>query len=194
MFDEYAMLSTSMNMHLTRRWAVVSTGLYENGQMQYTGDYIEKPPLGFPLLVSSVHDLSGYRPANVFVVNAVVGFAFLGTVYLIGVLLGGSGLGLLGVLLAAGLPLVAQTATGAGLDLLGATLVLAVLAQESPAPALAHVGEHGTARGRLRVRGAGSLRIGRARVHCRRGGPARLVAFPADGGVLAAGPCRRPCC
>jgi hypothetical protein len=80
-------------------------------------------------LVSFVHDLSGYRPANVFVVNAVVGFAFLGTVYLIGVLLGGSGLGLLGVLLAAGLPLVAQTATGGGLDLLGATLVLAVLAQ-----------------------------------------------------------------
>jgi len=129
MFDEYAMLSTSMNMHLTRRAAVVSTGLYENGQMQYTGDYIDKRPLGYPLLVSFVHDVSGYRPANVFVVNAVAGLAFLGAVYLIGVLLGGAGLGLLGVLLAAGLPLVAQTATGGGHDLLGAAMVLAVLAQ-----------------------------------------------------------------
>lgn len=129
MFDEYATLSTSMNMHRTRRAAVVSTGLYENGQMQYTGDYIDKRPLGFPLLVSFVHDLSGYRPANVFVVNAAVAFAFLGAAYLIGVLLGGAGLGLLGVLIAAGLPLVAQTATGGGPDLLGATMVLAVLAQ-----------------------------------------------------------------
>jgi hypothetical protein len=129
LFDEYAMLSTSMNMHLTRRAAVVSTGLYENGQMKYTGYYIDKRPLGFPLLVSFVHDVSGYRPANVFAVNAGVGFAFLGAVYIIGVLLGGAALGLLGVLLAAGLPLVAQTATGGGLDLLGATMVLAVLAQ-----------------------------------------------------------------
>jgi hypothetical protein len=129
MFDEYAMLSTSMNMHFTRHAAVASTGLYENGQMQYTGDYIDKRPLGFPLLVSFVHDVIGYRPANAFVVNAGVGFAFLGTVYLIGVLLGGTGLGLLGVLLATGLPLVAQTATGGGLDLLSATMVLAVLAQ-----------------------------------------------------------------
>jgi len=129
MFDEYAMLSTSMNMHFTRHAAVASTGLYENGQMQYTGDYIDKRPLGFPLLVSFVHDVIGYRPANAFIVNAGVGFAFLGTVYLIGVLLGGTGLGLLGVLLATGLPLVAQTATGGGLDLLSATMVLAVLAQ-----------------------------------------------------------------
>jgi hypothetical protein len=129
MFDEYAMLSTSMNMHFTRHAAVASTGLYANGQMQYTGDYIDKRPLGFPLLVSFVHDVIGYRPTNAFVVNAVVGFAFLGTVYLIGVLLGGTGLGLLGVLLATGLPLVAQTATGGGLDLLSAAMVLAVLAQ-----------------------------------------------------------------
>jgi hypothetical protein len=129
MYDEYAMLSTSMNMHFTRHAAVASAGLYADGQMQYTGEYIDKRPLGFPLLVSLVHDVIGYRPANAFVVNAMVGFAFLGTAYLIGVLLSGTGLGLLGVLLATGLPLVAQTATGGGLDLLSATMVLAVLAQ-----------------------------------------------------------------
>lgn len=129
MFDEYAMLSTSMNMHFTRHAAVASTGQYANGQMQYTGDYVDKRPLGYPLLVSFVHDVIGYRPANALVVNALVGFAFLGTVYIIGVLFGGTGLGLLGVLLAAGLPLVAQTATGGGLDLLSAAMVLAVLAQ-----------------------------------------------------------------
>jgi hypothetical protein len=129
MFDEYAMLSTSMNMHFTRHAAVASESQYTNGQMQYTGEYIDKRPLGFPLLVSFVHDVTGYRPANTFVVNALAGFAFLGTAYLIGVLLGGTGLGLLGVLLATGLPLVAQTATGGGLDLLGAAMVLAVMAQ-----------------------------------------------------------------
>ena len=129
MFDEYAMLSTSMNMHLTRHASVTSTGQNASGQMQYTGDYVDKRPLGYPLLVSLVHDVIGYRPMNAFIVNATVGFAFLGTVYIIGVLLGGTGLGLLGVLLATGLPLVAQTATGGGLDLLSAAMVLAVLAQ-----------------------------------------------------------------
>lgn len=129
MFDEYAILSTSMNMHFTRHAAVASTGQYSNGQMQYTGEYVDKRPLGYPLLVSFVHDLTGYRPANAFVVNAVVGFAFLGLVYIVGVLLGSTGLGLLGVLLATGLPLVAQTATGGGIDLLSAAMVLAVLAQ-----------------------------------------------------------------
>jgi hypothetical protein len=129
MFDEYAMLSTSMNMHFTRHASVTSTGQIANGQMQYTGDYVDKRPLGYTLLVSFVHDVSGYRPANAFVVNAAVGFAFLGAVYTVGVLLGGAGLGLLGVLLATGLPLVAQTATGGGLDLLSAATVLAVLAQ-----------------------------------------------------------------
>jgi hypothetical protein len=128
MFDEYAMLSTSMNMHLTRHAAVASESHSINGQMQYMGEYIDKRPLGFQLLVSLVHDVTGYRPANTFVVNAMAGFAFLGTVYLIGVLLGGTGFGLLGVLLATGLPLVAQTATGGGPDLLGAAMVLAVMA------------------------------------------------------------------
>jgi hypothetical protein len=129
MFDEYAMLSTSMNMHLTRHAAVASESQYANGKMQYAGEYIDKRPLGFPILVSLVHDVTGYRPANTFVVNAMAGFAFLGTVYLIGVLLGGTGLGLLGILLATGLPLVAQTAAGGGLDLLGAAMVLAVMVQ-----------------------------------------------------------------
>jgi len=129
MFDEYAILSTSMNMHFNRHAAVASTGQYANGQMQYAGEYVDKRPLGYPLLVSFVHDLTGYRPANAFVVNAVVGFAFLGAVYIVGVLLGSTGLGLLGVLLATGLPLVAQNATGGGIDLLSAAMVLAVLAQ-----------------------------------------------------------------
>jgi hypothetical protein len=129
MFDEYAMLSTSMNMHFTRHAAVASESQCTNGQMQYMGEYIDKRPLGFPILVSFVHDVTGYRPANTFAVNATVGFAFLGTVYLMGVLLGGTGIGLLGVLLATGLPLVAQTATGGGFDLLGATMVLVVIAQ-----------------------------------------------------------------
>ena len=129
MYDEYAMLSTSMNMHFNRRAAVESTGQYANGQMQYTGDYVDKRPLGYALLVSVAHDLVGYRPTNAFVVNAAVGFAFLGALYVVGVLLAGTGIGLLGVLLATGLPLVAQTATGGGLDLLSAAMVLAVVAQ-----------------------------------------------------------------
>jgi hypothetical protein len=125
MYDEYTLLTTSLDMHLDRSAATASYAVSDgHGHLAYLGGYVEKRQLFFPFLLSLIHDVAGYRPANVFVLNALVGTAFLVVVYAAGCLLGGSGVGLLGVLLATGLPLVAQNATGGGYDLLSVTMVL----------------------------------------------------------------------
>lgn len=125
MYDEYALLTTSLDMHYQRSAATASYAVSDGrGHLDYLGQYVEKRQLLFPFLVSLLHDVAGYHPANVYVLNAFLGVAFLGVVYWAGVLLGGSGIGVLGVLLATGLPLVAQNATGGGYDLLNATLLL----------------------------------------------------------------------
>ncbi len=130
MYDEYTLLTTSLGMHRTRSAATVSYALSDaRGGLEYLDPYVEKRQLFFPFLLSLVHDVSGYRPANAFVLNAVVGVAFLGGAYLAGCVVGGTGIGILGVLLAAGLPLAAQSATGGGYDLLNVTLVLLLFVQ-----------------------------------------------------------------
>jgi hypothetical protein len=63
----------------------------------------------YPFLVSLAHDVTGYRPSNAFVVNAVLGVLFLGRVYGWGVVLGGPRHGMLAVLLISTLPLLAQS-------------------------------------------------------------------------------------
>jgi len=141
MYDEYALLTTSLDMHRERSAATVSYAVADaQGQLHYLGGYVEKRQLFFPFLLSLVHDLTGYRPENAFVLNALLGAAFLAATYRAGSLLGGTAIGVLGVLLAAGLPLVAQNATGGGYDLLAATLLLLLFAQtvrhlRAPTPA-----------------------------------------------------------
>jgi len=130
MYDEYALLTTSLDMHRERSAATVSYAVNDGGgHLQYRGGYVEKRQLFFPFLLSVVHDLTGYRPENAFVLNALLGAAYLGVAYWAGGLLGGTGIGLLGVLLAAGLPLAAQNATGGGYDLLAVTLQLLLFVQ-----------------------------------------------------------------
>jgi len=130
MYDEYALLTTSLDMHRERSAATVSYAVNDgSGHLQYLGGYVEKRQLFFPFLLSLVHDLTGYRPENGFVLNALLGAAYLGVAYWAGCLLGGTGIGLLGVLLAAGLPLAAQNATGGGYDLLAVTLLLLLFVQ-----------------------------------------------------------------
>lgn len=62
--------------------------------------------------MSVLHDLTGYRPENVFALNTVLTFGLLGLAYLTGRNIGGRGAGAVAVLLLTSLPLLAQNATG----------------------------------------------------------------------------------
>jgi hypothetical protein len=74
-----------------------------------------------------LHDLTGYRPANPFILNSILTFGFLGLVQHAGRLLAGRPAGWLAVVLFAGLPLLGHNATGGGFELLNLFMILATV-------------------------------------------------------------------
>ncbi len=128
LMDEAMLLGTSMTMHLEKKALVPMRAHDIMGYFQLLDGQLDKRPLFFPFLVSLLHDTTGYRPENPWVLNTLLTFVFLALVYLIGRrLVGRNAGGLVAVLLLAGLPLLAQNATGAGFELLNLTMLAATL-------------------------------------------------------------------
>ena len=125
--DEIMLLGTSMAMHLDKTVLTPVRGNDIQGSFVILDGMMDKRPLFFPFLVSLLHDLTGYRPANVFVLNGALTFAFLGLVHHLGRQLAGRLAGWLGVVLFAGLPLLAHNATGGGFELLNLVMILVTL-------------------------------------------------------------------
>lgn len=125
--DEVLLLGTSMGMHYQREAAYPVRATDVQGPFQILSSVLDKRPLLFPFLVATVHDLTGYRPENAFRFNLMLGVGFLAAVYALGAALGGSRwAGVAVTTLFAGLPLLAQQATGGGFELLN-LLLIAVL-------------------------------------------------------------------
>lgn len=126
--DEVLLLGTSMDMHLEREATYPIRATDVQGPFQILTGVLDKRPLFFPFLVSLVHDLTGYRATNSFYVNAVLGFFFLALVYLVvRKVTKQHWAGVLGILLFAGLPLMAQQTAGGGFELLNLIMLLGVL-------------------------------------------------------------------
>ncbi len=126
-YDESVLAGTSKLLHEDRQAAIPTIAHYVNGRLIHQGRYVDKRPIFFPFLVSVVHDLTGYRPENSFVINALAGFLLLGAIYALLARWFGVRYGYLGVLLMLTLPLLAQNATGGGFDLLNAAILVLVL-------------------------------------------------------------------
>lgn len=125
--DEIMLLGTSMSMHLDKSALTPLRGNDIQGSFVVIEGIVDKRPLFFPFLVSLVHDVTGYRPANAFALNAGLTFVFLGLVLQAGKMIAGRLAGWLGVVLLAGLPLLAQNCTGGGFELLNLTMILATV-------------------------------------------------------------------
>jgi hypothetical protein len=125
--DEVMLAGTSMSMHLNRSVVVPVRGSNIQGAFVIIEGMMDKRQLFFPFLVSILHDITGYRPENAFVVNGILIFIFLAMVNAAGRKLAGRMAGWLGVALFAGLPLLAQNATGGGFELLNLVMILATL-------------------------------------------------------------------
>ena len=125
--DELMLLGTSMSMHLDRTVLTPMRGNDIQGAFAIIEGMMDKRPLFFPFLVTLVHDLSGYRPENPWVVNTLLTFVFLGLACLAGRLLAGRVGGWIAVVLLAGLPLLAHNSTGAGFELLNLVMILGTL-------------------------------------------------------------------
>lgn len=122
LMDEIMLLGSSMSLHLDKTPLVPLRGNDLEGAFQLLSGMLDKRPLFFPVLLSIVHDLTGYRPENAFWLNGALTFVFLGLVYLIGQRLAGIRGGILAVLLMATLPLLGQNATGGGFELLNVVM------------------------------------------------------------------------
>jgi hypothetical protein len=125
--DEIMLLGTSLSMHLDKSVMVPIRGSDIQGSFVVLDGLMDKRPLFFPFLVSLLHDLTGYRPANAFVLNAGLTFVFLTLVNATGRMLAGRLAGWIGVALFAGLPLLAHNATGGGFELLNLVMILGVM-------------------------------------------------------------------
>ena len=125
--DEIMLLGTSMSMHFDKTVLTPIRGNDIQGAFVILDGIMDKRPLFFPFLLSLLHDITGYRPANAFILNGALTFILLGLTYVCGRMLGGRRAGWLGVLLLAGLPLLGQNATGGGFELLNVLMILATL-------------------------------------------------------------------
>jgi len=125
--DEVVLGSTAMQMHFERQAAVIVRGYDYAGNFTPLNVYVDKRPLVFPFLLSLVHDLTGYRVANVFVLNGLLSLALTALFYLLGCRLGGPPAGAAAVLLLCSVPLVAQNATGGGFELLNMVMIVLTL-------------------------------------------------------------------
>lgn len=128
LYDEFVLQSTAYNMHYFRDTATMVRGYDLLGVFTSLDSYLDKRPNFFPFLISLVHDLTGYRPANAYWLNAALLPVTLGLVYYLGRRLNGLRGGLLAVLLLGSLPLLGQSATGSSMELLNITMLLAVSA------------------------------------------------------------------
>jgi hypothetical protein len=126
LFDEFVISGVARNMHFDRQPNYPARAHYFTGRLVVMETGVDKRPLFFPLIISLVHDLTGYRPENVFYVNACLAVVLLMLVYAFGFKMGGARLGCLGALILAGLPLIAQNATGGGLELMNLVMILAL--------------------------------------------------------------------
>jgi hypothetical protein len=125
--DEFVLQSTAFNLHYFRDVATMVRGYDIQGVFLSTDNYLDKRPYFYPFLVSLLHDFTGYRIANAYVLNSLLMPVALGLIFVFGRLLAGWRGGMLALLLLGSLPLLGQNATGSGMELLNFVMIVAAL-------------------------------------------------------------------
>jgi hypothetical protein len=141
--DEILQLSASQRMHFSREAQMVQRGYELGSNFELLQGDLDKRPLFFPFLISTLHDGSGYRPENAFILNALLTPVLLGLLYLVVRLVAGPAGGMSAVLLFITVPLLTQTVTGGGFEVLNLVMILATLylgLHYAAAPSAATVG------------------------------------------------------
>ena len=124
LMDEVMLLGTSMSMHFERTALVPMRGHDIVGAFKLLAGQLDKRPLFHPFLLSVLHDFTGYRPENAFVLNTLLTPVLLTLAYFTGKKIAGRSAGAIAVVLLSGLPLLAQNATGGGFELLNLVMLL----------------------------------------------------------------------
>ena len=128
-FDETCLLGVSQNMHLHGKALMTYCAVPYDGEPFPLYNLVDKRPTLFAFLCSVVHDVSGYRVGNAFVVNAALLWLGLFGVFVAVRARLGLVAGLAAPLWLLAVPLTSVVATSAGFELLAVvTLALATIA------------------------------------------------------------------
>lgn len=128
LFDEYVLQGTAFHMHTTKEVGTVVRAYWLEGSWQPIDTFLDKRPYFFAFLVSLVHDLTGYRLANAFAVNIALTPVFVGLVYWLARQFASAPAAHLAVWLLTTMPLLAQNATSAGMELHNLTMLAVTMA------------------------------------------------------------------
>ncbi|MEX0326094.1 MAG: glycosyltransferase family 39 protein [Puniceicoccaceae bacterium] len=126
-YDEVLMAVAAEMIHFSRIVGMATMANDYDGSYQFLLPLLEKRPFFFPFLVSLVHDISGYRYSNVFILNAILTPVFLILLNFLGKQFGGTKGGILAVLLAGTLPLLALMASSGNQDILNLVMLCLAL-------------------------------------------------------------------
>ena len=127
--DEYLLASTAENLHRSGEVVVTPAQIQDpaGNELVPLQQFTDKRPWFYPFLVSVLHDLLGFREVNSFLLNGCIGVALVITVGYFGNGLWAGAGAWLAILLMASLPLVAQNATGGGMELLNLWLLILLM-------------------------------------------------------------------
>lgn len=143
LYDEMVLQATASDMHIYRDVSTVVRGYAVDGVFVPFQTYLDKRPFFYPFVVSLLHDLTGYREGNGFLVNVTLFPVILLQVYWLARRLIEHGPALIAVLSLGTLSTLTHSATGAGMETLNLSMLLlamqlAVLYLQRPeAPRLA---------------------------------------------------------
>jgi Dolichyl-phosphate-mannose-protein mannosyltransferase len=126
LYDEFVIQGTAYTMHATKQVSTILRAYNIAGTWLTIDTFLDKRPYFFPFLVSLLHDLTGYRTANLFVLNVALAGALLALLYWLAREAAGRAPAIFAVALMATMPLFGQNATGAGMDLHNLTMLLLV--------------------------------------------------------------------
>ena len=122
-FDEYMLSNTALNMHRDRLPVVSETSLQEVQMISA----IDKRPLLFPLILSLIHDVTGYRVVNAFYLNLALTVVLFTLQFALLEKLFGKATARIGFILLIFTPLIEQNSSGGGFELLNIVCLLACI-------------------------------------------------------------------
>jgi hypothetical protein len=127
LFDEFVLQGTAFYMHATKEIGSIMRAYDIGGTWLPIDTFLDKRPYFFPFLISLLHDCTGFRVANAFVLNVLLAPLFLGLVYWLGATLASRYAAWCAVGLLATMPLLGQQVTGAGMELHNLTMLTVVM-------------------------------------------------------------------
>jgi hypothetical protein len=125
--DEVMLSATAQGMYRERAPVYAERAVEAGLAFQVLDTRVDKRPLFFPLLLSLVHDVSGYRPTNAFWLNGLLTPCFFGLLYAVTRRLAGAPAAIAATLMWATIPLFSICITGGGFELLNLVMIAATV-------------------------------------------------------------------